>query len=314
MNYRHAFHAGNFADLIKHAVLTHLLRDLATDPAPLTVIDTHAGAGLYDLAGDPSRRTGEGEAGIARLMADGAAPAAFGPLRACVRRCNATGGARYYPGSPVIVAGALRPRDRYIACELRPDDASALKQVLSREQKRVAKSGNRFSQQNARQNNESEPHLDEIETQQAPGAVVYAGDGWAHAAKVAPAAPARLLVLIDPPFERGDDYAQAAALTASLLRVNRAAVIAIWAPIKDLATYDAFLGEIEDAAAPRPVLAAEVRLRPLTDPLRLNGCAMLVVNPPPGLEAGARAAADWIAANLGEAGAEGRVSLLAGSG
>ena len=276
MNYRHAFHAGNFADLIKHAVLTHLLRDLVAGPAPLTVIDTHAGAGLYDLAGDPSRRTGEGEAGIARLMANGSAPASFGLLRAAVRRCNAAGGHRYYPGSPVIVAGALRPRDRYIACELRPDDASALKQVLPREL----------------------------------GAVVHRGDGWAHAAKVAPAAPARLLVLIDPPFERGDDYAQAAALTATLLRVNRAAVIALWLPIKDLATYDAFLGEIEDAAAPRPILAAEVRLRPLTDPLRLNGCAMLVVNPPTGLEGEARAAADWIAANLGEAGAVGRVSRL----
>ena len=256
MNYRHAFHAGNFADLIKHAVLTHLLRDLVAGPAPLTVIDTHAGAGLYDLAGGPSRRTGEGEAGIARLMANGSAPASFGLLRASVRRCNAAGGHRYYPGSP--------------------DDASALKQVLPREL----------------------------------GAVVHRGDGWAHAAKVAPAAPARLLVLIDPPFERGDDYAQAAALTATLLRVNRAAVIALWLPIKDLATYDAFLGEIEDAAAPRPILAAEVRLRPLTAPLRLNGCAMLVVNPPTGLEGEARAAADWIAANLGEAGAVGRISRL----
>src|SRR5665213_984729 len=89
MNYRHAFHAGNFADLIKHAVLTHIMRALTVAPGALTVIDTHAGAGLYDLAGAEARRTGEAEAGVVRLMADAEAPAAFADLRAAVRRANA---------------------------------------------------------------------------------------------------------------------------------------------------------------------------------------------------------------------------------
>ncbi len=110
------------------------------------------------------------------------------------------------------------------------------------------------------------------------GALVHKGDGWVHAERAAPAAPAALLVLVDPPFERGDDCELAARLTARVLAVNRGAVIAVWVPIKDLATFDAFLGEMEDAATGAPILAAEVRLRPLDDPMRLNGCALVVVN------------------------------------
>jgi 23S rRNA (adenine2030-N6)-methyltransferase len=280
MNYRHAFHAGNFADLAKHAILTRLLRTLTARAGPLTVIDTHAGAGLYDLAGEISRRTREGEAGIVRLMADAAAPGEFDDLRAAVRRANEPGGRRYYPGSPLLIAAALRPRDRYIACELRADDAAALKRALPREL----------------------------------GALVHKGDGWVHAAKVAPAAPAALLALIDPPFERGDDYHQAVRLAARLLGVNRGAVIAVWVPIKDLATFDAFLAELEDTAGSAvPLLAAEVRLRPLDDPMRLNGCALVVVNPPPDLPEHAAAVVGWIARTLGDAGASGRVTRLGGA-
>ncbi len=278
MNYRHAFHAGNFADLLKHAILTRLLRDLTVGAAPLTVIDTHAGAGLYDLRGDLSRRTGEAEAGIGRLMADADAPSVFDDLKAAVGRVNAPKEGRYYPGSPVLIANALRPRDRYIACELRPDDHAALKQVLPREL----------------------------------GAVVHKGDGWVHAPTVAPPSPAALLVLVDPPFEQGDDYVRALDLLTAILAVNGRATLAIWLPIKDLATYDGFLGDVEDAAAGHAVLAVEIRLRPLTDPMRLNGCAVIVVNPPPGLEIPARAAAEWIATKIGEDGALGRVTMVGG--
>jgi 23S rRNA (adenine2030-N6)-methyltransferase len=276
MNYRHAFPAGNFADLIKHAILTRLLRDLTAAPAPLTVIDTHAGAGIYDLKGDAAVRTGEGEAGVGRLMTAADTPAVFGDLKAAVRRVNRPGQVRYYPGSPIVVAGLLRPRDRYTGCELRPDDFAALKQSLPREL----------------------------------SASVHRADGWAHAAAVAPPAPASLLVLIDPPYEQGDDYAQAVALLGRLVHVNPRAVVAIWAPVKDLATWDAFLGEVEDTAAGRAFLVAEVRLRPLCDPMRMNGCAIIVVNPSPGLKDGARAAAEWIAATIGEEGAHGRAVLF----
>jgi 23S rRNA (adenine2030-N6)-methyltransferase len=276
MNYRHAFHAGNFADLVKHAVLTRLLRDLTTPADPLTVIDTHAGAGLYDLSARESRLTSEGDAGVGRLMADKGAPGAFDALKAAVRRVNAPGQVRCYPGSPVLIAAALRPRDRYIACEVRADDHAALQRALLPDRR----------------------------------AVIHLGDGWAHAAMAAPAAPATLLLLVDPPFEGGDDYVQAVRLAKRVLGVNPAAVIAIWTPIKDLATFDSFLGDLEDVAGKQRILVAQARLQTLDDPMRLNGCAMVVVNPPIGLEDGAREIVDWAADVLGQAGAAGRVAVL----
>jgi 23S rRNA (adenine2030-N6)-methyltransferase len=278
MNYRHIFHAGNFADLAKHAILTRILTDLTAQPAPLTVIDTHAGAGLYDLTSDLARKTGEGEAGIVQLARTAPTPSGYRELLKAVGRANAPGGGvRYYPGSPVIIVGLLRARDRYEACELRPEDQAALKQVLPRE----------------------------------AGAVVHLGDGWVHATSSAPAAPAALFLLVDPPFERGDDYVQSRDLVETVMARNPLATIAIWVPLKDLATFDAFLGDIEDAAGAAPILAAEVRLRPLHDPMRLNGCAMVVINPPDGLEAHARSVVTWIAETLGEGGALGKVTRIA---
>jgi 23S rRNA (adenine2030-N6)-methyltransferase len=118
------------------------------------------------------------------------------------------------------------------------------------------------------------------------------------------------VVLIDPPYELGDDGTAAARTANRVLAGNGGAVIAVWAPIKDLAAFDALLTGLEEAAGRRPVLLAEARLRPLDDPLRLNGCAMVVINPPAGLEAQADQAAKWIAGRLGEAGALGRAQSL----
>jgi 23S rRNA (adenine2030-N6)-methyltransferase len=265
MNYRHAFHAGNFADLFKHALLLAVLAELQASKGALTVVDSHAGAGTYDLAGEAARRTGE-SAAARRMMDERAIPAVFAPLAAAVVRLNGGRRGSLYPGSPWLIAQALRPQDRMLACELRADDAAALKAALA------GRGG--------------------VET--------LVGDGWRLAAQRAPAAPARLLVLIDPPFEAGDDGAQAAALIGRILGRNPAAVAAVWAPIKDLAGFDALCGEIEDAAGERPVLIAEARLRAPDDPLRLNGCAMIIVNPTRGLGAQAREAAAWIAATFGD--------------
>ena len=270
MNYRHAFHAGNFADLLKHALLAELMAMLVADARPLTVIDTHAGAGLYDLGGALAKKTGEAERGIAVLMGDTAAPAAFDRLKAAVARANRRGGAqRFYPGSPLLIAHALRPRDTYIACEIRADDNAALRGVLPRE----------------------------------AGVQVLKADGWQTAIQRAPAAPARAFVLIDPPFEASDDHAAIVRTASGVLRRNPGAVIAAWLPIKDLASWDVFLGDLEDAARGAPILVAEVRLRPLSDPMKMNGCALAVINPPPGLRQVGEAVGDWIASWLGEPGA-----------
>ncbi len=282
MNYRHAFHAGNFADLLKHAVLTEILASLTADPKPLTMIDTHAGAGVYDLTGEMARKTGEAASGVAVLMADDTAPPAFASLKSAIRRANSADTPRFYPGSPMLIAGTLRPRDAYIACEIRDDDYKALEAALPRN----------------------------------PAIEVVKADGWAMAAARTPRPPARVLVLIDPPFERADDYARIIQTVRTVLdyariiqtvrtvlRANPAAILAIWLPIKDLATLDACLGDLEDATGRANLTVAQVRLRPLSDPMRMNGCAMAVINPTDGLRGRAKAVAEWIVASFGEAGA-----------
>lgn len=270
MNYRHAFHAGNFADLVKHGALTLLLEALMADPAPLTVIDTHAGAGGYDLSGELARRTGEAAQGIFRLMAAHDAPTAFDGLRAAVRRSNPGGGVRFYPGSPSLIAATLRSADRYIACELRDDDAALLAQTLA----------------------------------PFPGATAVQSDGFAMAGREA-GGGGRLFVLIDPPFERGDDYARIAAAMAQVLRRDRDACIAVWLPLKDLETFDAFLRSVEPTGA--ALLVAEARLKPLTDPMKMNGCAMVIANAPAGLAEPLTEVCAWVAGSLGEPGGKAEV-------
>ncbi|HEY2662097.1 MAG TPA: 23S rRNA (adenine(2030)-N(6))-methyltransferase RlmJ [Caulobacteraceae bacterium] len=274
MNYRHHFHAGNFADLVKHAGLLALLEALKRAPGPLTVIDTHAGAGLYDLRGEMAVKSGEAAAGVVRLMEDKVAPAVFEPLKAAVRRANPAGGLRFYPGSPALTVGALGPKDRLVACELRDEDARTLRLNLKAGQ----------------------------------GVEIVVADGYATAVAKAPA-KGSALVLIDPPFERADDYVQIQRCVAALLRRNRQIPVMVWLPLKDLETFDGLLRGLEDLDPP-PVLVAEARLRPLTDPMKMNGCALLLLNAPDGLEEVLRAACGWVVSALGEPGGEARVWRL----
>jgi 23S rRNA (adenine2030-N6)-methyltransferase len=266
LNYRHAFHAGNFADLVKHTVLLQLLALAAADPAPLTVIDTHAGRGLYDLDGPEAQRSGEAAEGIGRLIEARDAPAEFAPLIAAVRRLNGGGRLVRYPGSPWLVAEALRAQDRYLACELNTSEHAALRKAL----------GGRA------------------------GVEILRADGFEVARERRPRS-GRVLALIDPPFERADDYARAAAAAAELVRGNPAARSLVWLPLKDLETFDAFLRDLEDAAR-APILVAETRMRPLSDPLRMNGCALVLVGDDAGLAPTMQAVCGWTAA-LGEGGA-----------
>jgi len=270
MNYRHAFHAGNFADLQKHAILLALLEALTAEDAPLSVIDTHAGAGAYDLGGDMAQRSGEAAAGIGRLLAMAEVPAVFAPLAAAVKALNSGGEGPLYPGSPLLVARHLRKTDRYTACELRPDDFDSLRRTL------------------------------------APYAFAQAvkADGYATAASRA-GKGGRTFVLIDPPFERSDDYAQVVAATRAVLARDEAAVIAVWTPLKDLETFDAFMRTMETVT--NDALAAELRLRPLTDPMKMNGCAMVMVGAPRSTEGAIAEITTWLADTLGEAGAKARI-------
>lgn len=263
MNYRHAFHAGNFADLVKHAALLQVLARL---PRPLAVIDTHAGRGLYDLGGAEAKRSGEAEAGIKALAEAQGLPAAFAPLQAAVRALNGEGPVRLYPGSPLLVAGGLKPGDSYLACELRPEEHSALAEALKGR----------------------------------AGVKTACTDGFQAAADRLPAnAPA--LVLIDPPFERGDDYRRIVETLRAVARKSRQATVMVWLPLKDLETFDALLREAEDAGA-GPLLIVEARMRPLTDPMKMNGCALVFARAPEGLEPVLREIAGWTVGALGQDG------------
>jgi len=270
MNYRHAFHAGNFADLHKHAIVLAMLSALQDQSEALSVIDTHAGAGGYDLSGEMSRRSGEAQAGIFRLKAASDAPAVFGPLLKAVAHMNGGEEGDLYPGSPLLMARALRRADRYAGCELRSDDVALLRKSLA-------------------------PYTN---------AQALEADGFASAVNQA-GKGGRAFVVIDPPFERPDDYQQIVATTRAVLARARDAALAIWLPIKDLETFDAFLRGME--AVTNDLLVAELRLRPLTDPMKMNGCAMVMVGAPVSVDGAALQAGDWIAAHLGDTGGRSRV-------
>jgi len=265
---------------MKHAILLNVLETLTAD-APLTVVDTHAGAGLYDLGGEAAAKSGEAALGILRLMEDSAAPQAFAPLKRAVEALNAAGALRLYPGSPWLIVQALRPGDAYVGCELRPDDHG----ILAREITRVA-TGKRVR------------------------ATTLQRDGYQEATARLNGGQNRTLLLIDPPFERGDEYAQVMETLAGMgRRPNTCALI--WLPIKDLETFDACLRGLAALDLP-DVAVAEVRLRPLDNPMRMNGCALLMIGAPP-VALQADAICDWIASRLGDAGSSGRVCGLDGA-
>ncbi|HZH27193.1 MAG TPA: 23S rRNA (adenine(2030)-N(6))-methyltransferase RlmJ [Azospirillaceae bacterium] len=253
MNYRHAFHAGNFADVVKHAVLTLVVERLKAKPKPFCVLDTHAGIGRYDLTSDAARRTGEHAGGIGRVLhAD--LPADLSPYLDAVRSLNpadASGGdgARWYPGSPCLVRALMRPGDRLVLAELHPDDAATLKREF-RGDDQVA---------------------------------VHHMDGWLALKAHLPPRERRGLVLIDPAFEVPDEYDR----LAEGLRTGHArfpsGIFLLWHPIKERPAVWRLHDAIERSGI-RDVLTVEVTIWPEDTHQRLNGCGLVIVNPPWGLE------------------------------
>jgi 23S rRNA (adenine2030-N6)-methyltransferase len=237
MNYRHAFHAGNFGDCVKHATLVWLLRALMRKPAPLFVLDTHAGVGRYDLGTGPAARTGEWQKGIAKLLVD--TPPLLADYVGLVRTLG------LYPGSPAIIRALLRPDDRLACCELHPEDAAALRQHFA------------YDWQVA----------------------VHHRDAWEALGALLPPKLRRGLVLIDPPFEDPQEFSELASGLALGHARFSTGVFAAWYPIKHRAPSRKFLTELQ-ASGIRDIIAAELCLRDPVDPARLNGCGMLVINPP----------------------------------
>ncbi|WP_428665125.1 23S rRNA (adenine(2030)-N(6))-methyltransferase RlmJ [Reyranella sp.] len=267
MNYRHAFHTGNFTEVLKHMALCELLRLLAAKDKKLFVLDTHAGAGGYDLLAVEAGRTREAKAGILRLLAAGRAgmPAAVVRYLAAVaaydRKFGPAGGAlRRYPGSPRLIRAALRPGDRFIACELHPADALTLKREFAGDQA--------------------------VEVRQA--------DGY-HALKaLLPPAERRGLVLIDPPFEAADEFEKLARAVKQALRRFAIGCYAIWYPIKDEEAVAGFIAGLAGLKA----LTLELRLPPSAEG-KLSACGLAVINPPWKFDEAMAEALPWVGAALG---------------
>jgi 23S rRNA (adenine2030-N6)-methyltransferase len=258
MNYRHAFHAGNFADLAKHAALGLLVRHLAEKPKGFCVLDTHAGLGEYDLLADAAARTGEWRGGIGRVFGTREAPAALAPYLDAVKALNPDGVLRWYPGSPRLIESLLRPQDRLIACELHAQDAATLQRTFARER----------------------------------GVEIRAQDGYQALASLWPPRERRGLALVDPPFERADEFA---ALEEALRGAHRrfaTGALAAWYPINGRAPVDAFLSAMGDGRI-RRVGVAEFMRHPPDDPKRLNGSGLLLVNAPWQFDENLRAAWEW---------------------
>lgn len=249
MNYRHDFHAGNFADVHKHVVLTLILRRLCEKPTPFRVIDTHAGAGLYDLVEGDAARTGEWRAGIGRMFAypfDAHADALLAPYREAVARANPKrGGLARYPGSPLLCRDLLRASDRLIACELEPKAAEALAANLGRSRRAKA----------------------------------IAIDGWTALAAYVPPPERRGLVLVDPPYERPDEFPR---LAEALVRAHRkwpTGIFLAWYPIKDRSGPDQLATRLANAKIPK-VLRSELFPGAPGEPGKLVASGLIIINAP----------------------------------
>jgi 23S rRNA (adenine2030-N6)-methyltransferase len=248
MNYRHAFHAGSFADVVKHAVLARIVVHLKEKPAAFRVIDTHAGAGLYDLAGPEANRTGEWRDGIGKLVAADLAPAPrelLAPYLETIAAFN-TGPLKVYPGSPVLLQHWLRARDRLIACEREPNAARALTARLHGDRRAKAVSI----------------------------------DGYTALKAYVPPKERRGLVLVDQPFEQPDEFASLLEGLAGAHRKWPTGIYALWYPIKDARETQGFSRRLVRLGLPR-MLQTELIL-PGREALR--GSGLILMNPPWRLE------------------------------
>lgn len=247
MNYRHAFHAGNFADVFKHLVLTRILVHLQLKPAAFRVIETHAGAGRYDLEGPEASRTGEWRSGIGAFLAADLPPRLAelaAPYCDAVKAANPAGRLSFYPGSPSLAQHLLREQDRLTACELQPEAVVLLKRALGRDRRCRA----------------------------------VAIDGWRGLMAFLPPKERRGLVLIDPPYEAANEFTELQSRIVEAHGKWPTGLFLVWYPIKERRGPDRLAQALVQRGVPR-MLRAELEVAAAGE-ARLFGCGLLIINPP----------------------------------
>ncbi|MFN3891468.1 MAG: 23S rRNA (adenine(2030)-N(6))-methyltransferase RlmJ [Beijerinckiaceae bacterium] len=281
MNYRHAFHAGNFADVFKHAILARVIDYLARKETPLRYLDTHAGVGRYDLSGEEASRTGEWRDGIARVLKAQRPPAIdalLAPWLAAVGPCDEDGKPASYPGSPALAQAMLRPQDRLTLCELHPQDVGALRRALGRDDRVKA----------------------------------LAIDGYTALKAYVPPVERRGLVLVDPPFEAPDEFDRLAGGFASACAKWPTGVYALWHPVKDARVVDRFYRRLGEAGAGK-LLRLELAVAAPAPEGRLVSNGLAMINPPFTLADEARVLLPWLAQVLAQGPGGGcRIEIIAG--
>jgi 23S rRNA (adenine2030-N6)-methyltransferase len=252
LNYRHAFHAGNFADVFKHALLVRVLLYLREKETAFRVIETHAGAGRYDLAGDEAQRTGEWRDGIGRMLAtptEDNAASLLEPYLSVVRNLNASNEVRTYPGSPLLAAALARPQDRMQFCEMLPQDHAALEASFANDRR-------------AKVNNL---------------------DGWTALKSFLPPPERRGLVLVDPPFEQPGEFQRMEQGLSEAHERWATGVYLFWYPIKDSRETESFARRLARSGIAK-ILRTELVVGPVHGGSGLAACGVIAVNPPWKLE------------------------------
>jgi len=256
MNYRHAYHAGNFADVVKHVILSRIIEYLKRKDQAFRVVDTHAGIGLYDLRGIEAEKTDEWSGGIRRIfdaLDKGEIPPhaieLLHPYLEAVRAVNPKGGLRHYPGSPLLTRHLLRKQDRLSAIELHPQDAKKLSKLFDGDYQ----------------------------------ARVIELDGWLSLGAHMPPKEKRGVVLVDPPFEIAGEFDRLVDGLVKAYKRFPGGTYAFWYPIKDLREVERFARQLRETEIPK-IMRIELSIRaPSLEP-RLDGTGMIVVNPPYTLE------------------------------
>jgi len=253
MNYRHAYHAGNFADVLKHAVLVRIVEYLKKKEKAFRIIDTHAGIGRYDLSSPEARKTGEWQSGVGRLLnapLPASAAILLGDYLAVVREMNTDGALDVYPGSPLIARKLLRRQDRLSAIEKHPQDVERLRELFSADYQ----------------------------------VKVMELDGWLALGAHVPPKEKRGLILVDPPFEEEGEFDRLAMSLAKAYRRWPGGVYALWYPVKDRPAVEKFRNVLKQSSIAR-ILDIVLMIRRPASEERLDGSGMIIVNPPYTLEA-----------------------------